>query len=113
MTSNEALTLWLRKTATKIHLVPFTTIAFLVLLFFLLLEKPILQPLSGVRKIDWMGITSIIVSTLMLLIGIQIGGSIVLWNSHGVISMVIIGTAGFGVFLRVELAAGKISADAT
>jgi len=38
----------------------------------------------------------------MLLIGLQMGGSIAPWNSSGVISLVVIGTAGFGVFLLIE-----------
>jgi hypothetical protein len=63
--------------------------------------------MDGVKKIDWAGIFTIVCSTLMLLIGLQMGGTSAPWTSALVILLIIFGIIGFGVFVLVEWKVSK------
>ena len=82
--------------------VPFIAISFLVLVLTLNIKSPTISLAEGLKTIDWHGISSIVIATLLILIGLQLGGVAAPWNSVLVICLLICGTLMFGVFLVLE-----------
>ncbi|CAG8975109.1 hypothetical protein HYALB_00008949 [Hymenoscyphus albidus] len=83
-------------------LVPFNVMSFVVLVFFLKLDSPKIPILEGLKRVDWLGSITIVGATLMLLIGLQMGGTSAPWNSLLVILLSTFGALGFVFFVVVE-----------
>ncbi|RAH67883.1 MDR family MFS transporter [Aspergillus aculeatinus CBS 121060] len=82
---------------------PIGGLAFFGLLFFLKLDTAPLTPLAaGLRAIDWTGLFLIVGATLMLLFGLEFGGSQYPWSSATIICLIVFGLVTAGLFLLHE-----------
>ncbi|PYI07561.1 hypothetical protein BO78DRAFT_385986 [Aspergillus sclerotiicarbonarius CBS 121057] len=82
---------------------PIGGLAFFSLLFFLRLDTAPLTPLkAGLLSLDWIGLGLIVGATLMLLFGLELGGSIYPWSSATIICLLIFGILTAGIFLVYE-----------
>ncbi|KAL2062706.1 hypothetical protein VTL71DRAFT_5778 [Oculimacula yallundae] len=70
---------------------PVTGVAFIILFFYLDVHNPRTPLIEGFKAIDWFGSLSIIGLVLMLLLGLEFGGSTVPWNSPKVICLILFG----------------------
>lgn len=81
---------------------PVSGTAFVLLFIFLDVHNPKTRFREGLIAIDWFGTLSILAVTLMLLLGLDFGGTIFPWNSPKVICLIIFGALMIGVFLFSE-----------
>ena len=81
---------------------PLSGAAFIILFFYLDVHNPRTPLLEGFKAIDWFGSLSIIGLVLMLLLGLEFGGSTVPWDSPKVICLIVFGAAMSGVFVYCE-----------
>lgn len=70
---------------------PISGTAFMLLWLFLDVHNPRTQVIEGVKAIDWFGSLSILGFTLMLLLGLDFGGTTFAWNSPTVICLIVFG----------------------
>lgn len=71
---------------------PISGATFFLLLFFLDVHNPRTNVVDGFKAIDWFGSLSIIGLTLMLLLGLNFGGTTFPWNSPTVICLIVFGS---------------------
>jgi hypothetical protein len=83
-------------------LVPFNIISFVVLITVLKLNTSKIPLVQGLKKVDWLGITTIVGAALMLLLGLQIGATKASWSSALVILLITFGLLGFILFAIIE-----------
>ncbi|KAI9687444.1 MAG: hypothetical protein M1822_002053 [Bathelium mastoideum] len=76
--------------------------AFLALFFFLEVHNPRTHIWHGVRAIDWLGTFLIVGAVLMLLLGLQFGGTRDPWDSATVICLIVFSAVAFAVFFVVQ-----------
>lgn len=81
---------------------PLSGVAFVLLFFFLDVHNPKTPLVEGFKAIDWFGSLSIVGLVLMLLLGLEFGGSTASWNSPKVICLIIFGGLMSGVFIYSE-----------
>ncbi|KAG4433148.1 hypothetical protein IFR05_011361 [Cadophora sp. M221] len=81
---------------------PISGAAFILLFFYLDVHNPRTPLIEGVKAIDWFGSLSIIGLVLMLLLGLEFGGSTVPWNSPKVICLILFGALMSVVFVYSE-----------
>ncbi|KIN03525.1 hypothetical protein OIDMADRAFT_118289 [Oidiodendron maius Zn] len=81
---------------------PICGTTFILLLFSLDVHNPKTAIADGFKAIDWFGSLSILGVTLMLLLGLEFGGTAFAWNSPTVICLIIFGTIMIGVFIFSE-----------
>ncbi|KAF2754679.1 MFS drug transporter [Pseudovirgaria hyperparasitica] len=81
---------------------PISGCAFILLLIFLNVHNPRTAFLEGFKAIDWLGSLSIIGLTLMLLLGLDFGGTIAPWSSPKVVCLIVVGALMSLVFVYVE-----------
>ncbi|QIW96735.1 hypothetical protein AMS68_002253 [Peltaster fructicola] len=86
---------------------PICGLAFILLLLLLDTHNPRTPLTVGLKAIDWHGTITMLAMSLLFLLGLNFGGSIFPWNSATVISLIVLGTAGIGVFLYVESAVAR------
>jgi MFS family permease len=72
--------------------VPVAGLTFLLLFFYLDVHNPRTPILVGLKAIDWFGSLSITGLAIMVLLGLQFGGSAFAWNSPEVICLIIFGS---------------------
>jgi hypothetical protein len=82
--------------------VPCSAIAFILLSLFLHLDSPSTPIHVGLKAIDWDRSITIVGVTLTLLLGLELGGVIFLWNSAKVICLLVSGRVIGGCFLYNE-----------
>ncbi|KAL9011786.1 MAG: hypothetical protein Q9173_003402, partial [Seirophora scorigena] len=70
---------------------PCSALAFLLILLFLDVHNPKTTISDGVKAIDWFGSLSIIGLTVMLLLGLNFGGTTFPWGSPKVICLIVFG----------------------
>ncbi|KAJ2273711.1 hypothetical protein EV176_003227 [Coemansia sp. RSA 451] len=58
---------------------------------------------DGLRKLDYAGILVVTASISLVIVGLNIGGTILLWSSPVTISCLVVGVVLLGVFVAVEL----------
>ncbi|KAL9120543.1 MAG: hypothetical protein Q9187_002899 [Circinaria calcarea] len=87
--------------------VPFTGLSFILLIFLLNVHTPKTPVTQGLKAIDWLGSILIISATLMLLLGLQLGGTRFPWNSIPVICLIAFGLITFGIFIVAEWKVAK------
>jgi MFS family permease len=78
---------------------PICGMTFLLLLLFLDVHNPRTKLGEGIRAVDWLGTLSILAVTLLLLFGLDFGGSTFPWDSPKVICLIVFGTLMIGFFL--------------
>ncbi|KAI1049162.1 hypothetical protein LB506_004796 [Fusarium annulatum] len=81
---------------------PITAAVFVLLFFTLKLPSPNTPVWAGLRAIDWPGSFLIIGGTLMLLLGLYLGGVYEPWNSATVVSLIVFGVVTGVLFIWNE-----------
>jgi len=81
---------------------PVSGLGFAVLTFVLKLHNPRTPIRQGLAAVDWAGSATIIGGTLMLLLGLTLGGVVYPWSSPTVICLIVFGVAVMGLFGLVE-----------
>jgi MFS family permease len=81
---------------------PVCAISFVLLLLFLDVHNPRTKLGEGLMAVDWCGTLSILAVTLLLLLGLDFGGTTFPWDSPKVIGLIVFGTLMIGVFLFSE-----------
>ena len=82
--------------------VPITGTAFIILSIFLHLDNPRTPVLAGLKAVDWLGSLTVVGGTLMLLLGLELGGVTYPWNSATVLCLIFFGVFVFGLFIINE-----------
>ncbi|KAJ3473778.1 hypothetical protein NLG97_g10137 [Lecanicillium saksenae] len=82
-------------------------LAFFILLFFLKLHNPRTPVKAGLAAIDWVGNILIVGGTIMLLMGLEFGGTQYAWNSATVICLLVFGAVTIAIFLVYESRVAK------
>jgi MFS family permease len=82
--------------------VPISGTAFFVIVFTLHLETPKTPILAGLKAVDWLGSLTITGGTVMLLLGLQFGGTTFPWSSPTVICLIVFGLATITLFVAIE-----------
>jgi hypothetical protein len=75
---------------------------FILLLLFLDVHNPKTPIAVGIKSVDWVGSLSILGVTLMLLLGLEFGGTTFAWHSSTVVCLIIFGVLMMGVFVFSE-----------
>ncbi|KAF5245011.1 hypothetical protein FANTH_7479 [Fusarium anthophilum] len=81
---------------------PITAAVFVLLVFTLKLPSPNTPVWTGLKAVDWPGSFLIIGGTLMLLLGLYLGGVYEPWNSATVVSLIVSGVVTGVLFLWNE-----------
>ncbi|KLU92882.1 hypothetical protein MAPG_11827 [Magnaporthiopsis poae ATCC 64411] len=81
---------------------PVAGVAILILAKVLKLHNPRTPMRKGLAAVDWLGSLTIIAATVMVLMGLTLGGVMFPWNSPTVICLLVIGAALFAAFVLVE-----------
>ena len=81
---------------------PCSTLAFVLILLFLDVHNPKTRLMDGVKAIDWFGSISIIGLTVMLLLGLNFGGTTFPWDSPKVICLIVFGCSMSILFVFSE-----------
>lgn len=81
---------------------PVCGVAGVLLLLFLDVHNPRTPLKAGVKAIDWAGSLSILALVLMLLLGLDFGGTTFPWNSPKVICLIVIGALCSLLFIYAE-----------
>ncbi len=81
---------------------PISGTAFAIIFVLLKLPIPNTSLLAGLRVVDWLGALTITGGTLMLLIGLQFGGSEYAWDSPTVICLIVFGVVTLVVCGLIE-----------
>jgi MFS family permease len=81
---------------------PICGTTFLLLLLFLDVHNPRTAFMDGIRVVDWFGSLAILGLTLMLLLGLDLGGETFSWSSAQVICLIIFGCCMSAVFIYCE-----------
>ncbi|KAL7942265.1 MFS general substrate transporter [Trichoderma barbatum] len=76
--------------------------AFIVVLLFLDMHNPRTKVRDGLMAVDWFGTFSMLAATLMLLIGLDLGGVAHPWNSPTVICLIVFGAVMIPAFVYSE-----------
>ncbi|KAI6917694.1 putative MFS transporter, partial [Hortaea werneckii] len=81
---------------------PVSGVTFLLLFLFLDVHNPRTRLREGLAAIDWLGTLSVLAVTLMLLLGLDFGGTVFPWSSAKVICLIVFGTLMIGCFIFSE-----------
>jgi hypothetical protein len=73
--------------------------SFLILCFYLHVHNPRTSFLRGAQAVDWLGTLLVLGMSLMILLGLNLGGVISPWGSPKVICLVV-----FGLFMSIIFA---------
>ncbi|KEY71251.1 hypothetical protein S7711_02358 [Stachybotrys chartarum IBT 7711] len=81
---------------------PITGVVFIVLYFMLHLDNPKTPMWDGLKAVDWLGTIAIVGGTLMLLLGLDLGGVSFPWSSATVVCLIVFGLFFAALFVLVE-----------
>ncbi len=81
---------------------PCCSLAFIILLLFLDVHNPKTPLKEGMIAIDWAGSLSILIGTIMVLLGLDFGGSTFAWSSPKVICLITFGALCIAFFIYNE-----------
>ncbi|KAL5342216.1 major facilitator superfamily domain-containing protein [Aspergillus crustosus] len=87
--------------------VPVCALAFVMLLGWLNIHNPRTPIREGVMAIDWAGTVSIVSVTVLLLLGMEFGGTVFPWDSATVICLIVFGVVMVAAFLVCEKKVAK------
>jgi MFS family permease len=82
--------------------VPMSVIAFVVLLVFLDMGTTHLRLVEGVKAMDWLGSVAIVGMTVMILLGLDLGGIVTPWSSPKIICLLVAGLVVGIIFIFWE-----------
>ncbi|CAG8594872.1 6831_t:CDS:2, partial [Scutellospora calospora] len=86
---------------------PLGAITILVVIFLLRMQKPTGSLLEKLKRVDFLGIIIIILSTVCILLPLNWGGSTYAWDSLVIIVLLCVGIVGFIIFGIVETYVAK------
>ncbi|KAF4466590.1 DNA repair RAD50 [Fusarium albosuccineum] len=81
---------------------PLTGVVIIILIFVLKLHNPKTPMKEGLLAIDWSGSVLIMGGTIMLLLGLELGGVVYPWRSSTTICLIVFGVLTIGAFLGYE-----------
>jgi hypothetical protein len=81
---------------------PISGVGMAVLAFVLKLHNPRTPMRQGLAAVDWLGSITVVGSTLMFLLGLELGGVIYPWSSPTVICLLVFGLVTAGIFVAIE-----------
>ncbi|KAL8314951.1 hypothetical protein RB597_006905 [Gaeumannomyces tritici] len=81
---------------------PVAGVGFIILAVVLKLHNPRTPMRKGLAAVDWLGSLAIIGATVMVLMGLTLGGVLFPWSSPTVVCLLVFGAALFGAFVVVE-----------
>ncbi|KAJ4243690.1 hypothetical protein NW757_011117 [Fusarium falciforme] len=81
---------------------PISGVGIVVLYFALKLHNPRTPMVDGLKALDWLGSLTVIGGTVLLLLGLELGGVIFPWNSSTTICLIIFGILMACLFVLVE-----------
>ncbi|KAJ9622100.1 hypothetical protein H2204_011681 [Knufia peltigerae] len=81
---------------------PISGTAFVLIVFFLDVHNPRTPAIEGIKAIDWFGCISILGVTVMLLLGLDLGGAVYPWGSAKVVCLIVFGALMVLVFIYSE-----------
>ncbi|PVI03722.1 multidrug resistance protein fnx1 [Periconia macrospinosa] len=81
---------------------PLDGLAFVIIIFFLDLHTPKTPFRKGMAAVDWLGSLTMIGGTIMLLLGLELGGVTFPWKSATVICLIVFGIVVIGIFFVIE-----------
>jgi hypothetical protein len=82
--------------------VPCTALVFVLVLWTLKLKTPKTPLMAGLKAMDWLGCLTIVGGTVMVLVGLDLGGSSYPWKSATVICLIVFGVVILILFIVVE-----------
>jgi hypothetical protein len=83
-------------------IVPISGAAFCIIALILKLETPKTPMLAGMKAVDWIGSLTLMGGTLMVLLGLEFGGTVYPWDSVTVICLIVFGAVTLVIFGIVE-----------
>ena len=86
---------------------PISGTAFLLLFFFLDVHNPRTPLVVGMKAVDWFGTLTILGLMVMLLLGLDFGGTEFAWKSPTVVGLIVAGGCMGGFFLWSEKSLAK------
>ena len=87
-----------KQTLANAYEVPLDAVSLVVLVLLFNVETPKTPLGKGLRAIDWLGSLLILGAILLLLLGLQFGGTTAPWSSAKVICLILFGILLFGMF---------------
>lgn len=81
---------------------PIAGAAFVLTLLFLDVHNPRTRLRAGLAAVDWLGTATMLGLTLMLLLGLNMGGVVAAWSSAKIICLLVFGALMLGLFLISE-----------
>ncbi|KAL2263331.1 hypothetical protein VTK26DRAFT_7211 [Humicola hyalothermophila] len=81
---------------------PIAGVGMVILTFVLKLHNPRTPMRQGLAAVDWLGSLTIVGATLMVLLGLELGGVTYPWQSPTVICLIVFGLVMVGLFAIVE-----------
>ncbi|KAK7931571.1 MFS general substrate transporter [Apiospora marii] len=81
---------------------PVCAVTFFVVAGFLDVHNPRTALSEGLRAVDWFGIVAMLAATLLLLLGLDLGGIVYPWGSPTIVLMLVVGACMVPVLLYVE-----------
>ncbi|KAK0630238.1 major facilitator superfamily domain-containing protein [Bombardia bombarda] len=86
---------------------PISGVGMAILAFVLKLHNPRTPMRQGLAAVDWLGSLTIVGATLMVLLGLELGGVSRPWNSPTVICLLVFGVLTVGLFVVIEWKVAK------
>ncbi|CAG8949586.1 hypothetical protein HYFRA_00007819 [Hymenoscyphus fraxineus] len=81
---------------------PICAVSFVLLLISLDVHNPRTKLVEGIKVVDWFGTFSILAVTLLVLLGLNFGGTTFPWDSPKVICLLVVGVAMIAFFIFSE-----------
>ncbi|KAJ4324686.1 hypothetical protein N0V84_003811 [Fusarium piperis] len=81
---------------------PISGVGIIVLYFVLKLHNPRTPMIDGLKALDWLGSLTVIGGTVLLLLGLELGGVIYPWNSPTTICLIVFGILMACIFVLIE-----------
>jgi len=81
---------------------PICAVTFILLVIFLDVHNPRTRTIDGLKAIDWLGSLTVLGFILMLLIGLDLGGTFFPWSSPRVLVLIVVGCFMGVLFILTE-----------
>ncbi|RSL88916.1 hypothetical protein CEP51_001519 [Fusarium floridanum] len=81
---------------------PISGVGIVVLYFVLKLHNPRTPMVDGLKALDWLGSLTVVGGTILLLLGLELGGVIYPWHSPTTICLIVFGVLMACIFVFVE-----------
>jgi hypothetical protein len=81
---------------------PISGVGMAVLAFVLKLHNPRTPMRQGLAAVDWLGSVTVVGATLMVMLGLELGGVTYPWSSPTVVCLIVFGFVTAGLFILIE-----------